>query len=84
MVDINYLNKMWIKADKSRNLYKTDPPQYKKILHKITVKYKLDQDNNVDQINKYTYNFTNKLNIKNKLGNLNRKKAYIILIFKDP
>ena len=24
---------MWIKADKSRNLYKIDPPQYKKILH---------------------------------------------------
>ena len=45
MVDINNSNKMWIKADKSRNLYKIDPIQYKKILHdKVTEKYKLDQD----------------------------------------
>ena len=31
---------MWIKADESRNLYKIDPPIYKKILDdKITEKY---------------------------------------------
>ena len=58
---------MWIKADKSRNQYKINPPQYKEILHKITKKYKSDQNNIVDQINKYSYNFTN------KLGKLNRK-----------
>ena len=29
-------------------------------------KYKLDQNNIVDQINKDKYNFTNMLNIKNK------------------
>ena len=82
MINRNNLNKMWIKADKSRNLYKIDPLLYKKILHdKITEKYKSDQDNIIDQINKDTYNFTNKLNIKNKLGKLNRKNAYII--FKD-
>ena len=76
MVDFNKSNKMWIKADKSRNLYKIDPPQYRKILHdKITGKYKLDQNNIVDQINKDTNNFTNKLNIKNKLNKLNRKKC---------
>ena len=82
MVDINNSNKMWIKADKSRNLYKTDPPLYKKILHnKITEKYKLNQDNIIDQTNKDSYLFTYKLNIKNKLGKLNRKDACII--FKD-
>ena len=81
VVDINNSNKMWIKADKSRNLYKIDPIQYKKISNKITEKYKLDQNNIIDQINKDTYNFTNKLNIKNKIGKLNRKIAYII--FKD-
>ena len=49
VVDINNSNKMWIRADKSRNLYKIDPPQYRKILHnKILEKYKLNQNNIVD------------------------------------
>ena len=53
---------MWIKANKSGNLYKIDPPLYEKILHdKITEKYKLDQDNIIDQINQDSYIFTNKL-----------------------
>ena len=45
-------------------------------------KYKLNKNNIVYQINKDTYNFTNELNIKNKLSKLNRKNKYIIL--KDP
>ena len=53
-----------------------------KTLHnKITEKNILDQNNVVDQINKDSYNFTNKLNIKTKFGKLNKKDAYII--FKD-
>ena len=46
---------MWIKADKSRNLYKIDPPRDKKILQnkKKSEKYKLDLDNIINQINKY-------------------------------
>ena len=76
VVDINKLEKMWIKTDKSRNLHKIDQLLYKKILHdKITEKYKLDQNNIVNQINKDTYNFTNKLNIENKLSKRNRKKG---------
>ena len=52
VVDINNLNKTWIKADKSWNLYKIESPQYKKIWHnKITEMYNLDQNNIVDQIN---------------------------------
>ena len=44
-------------TDKSRNLYKIDLPQYKKILHnKVTEKYKLDYDNTDCQINYDTYN----------------------------
>ena len=68
---------MWIKDDKSRNLYKIDPLLYKKILHdKITEKYKLYI---IDQINNDTYNFTNKLNIKNKLNKVNRKMHILFL-----
>ena len=66
VVDINKSNKMWIKADKSRSQYKIDPPQYQKILHdKITEKYELDKDNIIDQNNKDTYNFPNRLNCNN-------------------
>ena len=70
---------MWNRAD---NLYKIDPSQYRKILHnKITEKkYKLDRDDIDYQINRDTCNFTNRLNIKNKL---NRKNAYITCILKD-
>ena len=56
-MDINNSNEMWIKANKSRNRYKIDPLQ-------ITEKFKFDQNNIVDQINKDTCLFTNKLNIK--------------------
>ena len=76
VVDINNLNKMWIEADKSRNIYKNDLPLYRKILHdKITEKCKLDQNNIVDQINKDTCNFTKKINVENRLSKLNRKKC---------
>ena len=82
MVDPNKSKKIWIRADKSRNIYKIDLTQYRKILHnKITEKYKLDHDVIDYQINRDTYDFTNKLDIENKLGKLNRKNAYII--FKD-
>ena len=60
-------------------VYKVNPPLYKKILHdKITKKYKLYQYDIIDEINIDTYNFTNKLNIKNKFHRLNRKDTYII------
>ena len=68
IVDINNSGKMWIKAD-----------QYRKILHNITEKHKLNQNNIFDQINQDTYNLRNKFNIKNKLSKLNRKNVYIIL-----
>ena len=49
--------------------------------NKITEKYKLDHDDIDYQINKDTFEFANKLNIKSKLGKINRKNAYIP--FKD-
>ena len=65
---------MCIKAGKSSNLYRIDPSLYEKILHnKITEKHKLDRDYIINQINKGTYNFINKFNIKNQSGKRNRK-----------
>ena len=76
VVDIKKSKKMWIRADKIRNIYKIDLSQYNNILkNKITKKYKLDHDDIDYQINKDTSEFTNKLNIKNKLGKMNRKNA---------
>ena len=73
---------MKTKEKKSLSWYKIDPPLNKNILHdKITEKNKSDQDYNIDRINKDSYLFTKKHNVKNKLGELNRKDSYFI--FKD-
>ena len=60
---------MWIKANKSRNLYKINPLQYIKILqNKITEKYKLDYDNTECQINNDTYKLTNSISKINEVN----------------
>ena len=70
MVDFDKSKNMLIRANKSRNLSKIDPPEYKNISkNKKTEKYTLDHDNNdyddIDyQINKDSSEFTKKLNIK--------------------
>ena len=59
---MNKSNMIWIKADKSRNIYKISPSKYNKILHdKMN---KIDNMNTVNKINKDTIKFTNKLNEK--------------------
>ena len=46
---------IWVRADKSRNMYKVEPSKYQEILNnKITDDYKIDKDNTIDQINKDT------------------------------
>ena len=71
-----------IKADKSRNIYKIESSEYNKILHnKITETNKIDNDNTINHINNDTARLANKLKIKDNLGKLNSKNAYIL--FKD-
>ena len=42
---------IWVSADKSRNMYKVEPPKYHEILNKrIMDNYKIDKDNTIDQI----------------------------------
>ena len=71
-----------VSADKSRNMYKVEPPKYHEILNKkITDNYKIDKDNTIDQINKDTGNFASKLHINDRLGKFQKRDAYIL--FKD-
>ena len=68
---------IWIKADKFLNIYKINPSEHNKILHnEITELHKIDKDT-VNQINKSTAKFANKLNIKDKLEILNKKKKHL-------
>ena len=41
---------IWVRAEKSRNMYKIQPSKYKEILNnEITDNYKIDKDNTIDQ-----------------------------------
>ena len=63
-------------------MYKMKPSKYPEILkNKITDNYKLDYNNTIDQINRDTCNFANKLHINDRLGKFKKKDAYIL--FKD-
>ena len=73
---------IWVRADKSNNMYKMKSSKYQEILkNKITDNYKIDYNNTIDQINKDTCSFACKLHIEDRLGKLKKKDAYIL--FKD-
>ena len=73
---------IWVRADKSRNIYKINSSNYHKILkNRITNTYKIDHNDTISQINDDTLKFTNKLHIEDRLGKFNMKVAYIL--FKD-
>ena len=72
---------IWIKIDKSKNIYKIEPSEFNKILRdKITEAYKVDNINNntINYINNDAARLTIKLKIRDKLGKLNSKNAYIL------
>ena len=73
--------KIWSRSDKSRSIYKISPSEYDRILNKITDNHKLDHNKTTAQINSDTAKFANKLRIKDSLGKLKEKCAYIL--FKD-
>ena len=63
-----------MKADKSRNIYKINPSNYRKVLkNKITDTYKIDYNDPISYINDDTLKFANKLHIGNRLGKFNMK-----------
>ena len=65
---INDSNKVIANADKTGNKYEIEPSDYKKLLHNnITQDYKLDTDNKLADINKYTQKYARALEIKDKM-----------------
>ena len=67
--EIKTSNCIWVRADKSKNMYKIKPSKYQEILkNKITDNYKIDYNNTIDQIIKDTCSFASKLHIDDRLG----------------
>ena len=80
--EVKKSNYIWVKSDKSKNIYKIKPSKYQEILKsKITNNYKIDYINTIEQINKDTSNFASRLQIEDRLGKFKKKDAYIL--FKD-
>ena len=72
---------IWVRADKTRNIYKINPSNYHEILkNKITDTYKTDYNDTISQIND-TLKLANKLHNEDRLGKFYIKDAYIL--FKD-
>ena len=79
---IRKLRKVWVRSDKSNNIYQVSPHEYERILNdKITESYKLDHSHTITQINRDTAKFAQKVNMIYRLGKLEEKSAYIL--FKD-
>ena len=56
--ELKNLKYIWVRADKSRNIYKINSSNYHKILkNKITETYKIDYNDTISQINDYTLKF---------------------------
>ena len=83
--DIEHIKKskkIWVRSDKSNNIYQVNPYEYERILNdKITESYKLDHNDMITQINRDTAKFTWKMNMIDSLGKMEEKSAY--LLFKD-
>ena len=66
--------KIWVWADKSRNISQISPNEYKWFLNnKITESYKTDYNNIPVLINSDTSKFMGKLHIKDRLRETKRK-----------
>ena len=83
--DIEHIKKskkVWVRSNKSNNIYQVSPYEYERILNdKITESYKLDHSDTITQINRDTAKFAQKVNMIDRLGKLEEKSAYVL--FKD-
>ena len=73
--------KIWIRTEKSNNIYQVSPCEYEQILNKITESYKIDHSDTITQINRDTAKFAQKMDMIDRLGKIEEKRAYIL--FKD-
>ena len=75
---INECDDIIVQADKTSNLYKMSPDQYKKLLlETITTEYKKTDENKVSKTNEEAARITDKLDISDRVDAMTRAKAYI-------
>ena len=82
---INASEQLYIAADKTRNLYKMDRQNYKKLLtENITKKYKHAESVTISNINREFDNITQTLDISDRIDKMTPKAAFITLkVHKD-
>ena len=80
MRDIKRSKDVMLCADKTRNIYKTKPEVYNKLLtENITQNYKKIEDEIVDNINREAKEITKKLDIEDRVEQLTKKEAVIFI-----
>ena len=68
--------KVWVRSDKSNNIYQVSPHEYERILNdKITESYILDHSDTITQITRDTAKFAQKVNMIDRLGKLEEKSV---------
>ena len=73
---INSSDKIFVFADKTRNIYETSLDTYNKLLHdNITKTYKHGSEDNISEINKET--IADKLSIGNRIECMKKREAFI-------
>ena len=73
-------NHIFVKADKSRNIYKVPVKEYDLMLrNNVTQKYKVDDNNTEQLINKDILETTPKLKISGRVSKIAQKQCYILL-----
>ena len=74
--------KIWVRADKSNNIYQVSLCEYEQILNnKIMESYKIDHSFIITQINRDTAKVTWKIETVDRFGKIEEKSAQIL--FKD-
>ena len=77
---INSSDKIFVFADKTRNIYETSLDTYNKILHdNITKTYKHGSEDNISEINNEIKHIADKLSIGNRIECMKKRKAFISL-----
>ena len=75
---IKSINKPFLPADKSRNIYKLENNKCSKLLREnVTKTYKKSNFNKVRNINNKAKKITENLSVVDRIDNLEEKKAYI-------
>ena len=76
--DMKSINKVFVPADKSRNIYKLENEQYSKLLREnVTKTYQKSNFNNVCNINNKAKKITENLPVTDRIDKLQEKEAYI-------